>query len=422
MAGTVSVTAMVMMKVENGMSGIFAHGQQIPGTTLAIEEHTLLGEGATARRTLRTEVESPSGVKFVGRIKDIVGGSTSPLPQCYSSPAADPSKGSWRACEHGMDESPTDMVNWSYSQREFGRSPGCSQKWAEQHPGERPMPFSIWEADNCFLDTVTADKFCRVMEGRKGLLFVGDSLTRLMSTTLASTLRAEGIVAGSDQRCHDEWLACNGTLKMHYQRNDFLDTRTERTFENNTRGFDQKHCERPDLSKTRCTIFADDDTLSGFDTLVVNSGAHPRPGERYGPAMEVASRTIAASMKRLHGDDDTILIVRNTVPGHSDCNDRMFEGPVDLDVALALVDAAPESYKFSTFHDNNKLLEDAFLRDPKDGWRLIDSYTPTVLRPDLHIGGNDCLHYCIPGPTDHWVRLLYNMLLVATGNDAGREP
>lgn len=55
MAGTVSVTAMVMMKVENGMSGIFAHGQQIPGTTLAIEEHTLLGEGATARRTLRTE-------------------------------------------------------------------------------------------------------------------------------------------------------------------------------------------------------------------------------------------------------------------------------------------------------------------------------------------------------------------------------
>ena len=69
-------------------------------------------------------VESPSGVKFVGRIKDIVGGSTSPLPQCYSSPAADPSKGSWRACEHGMDESPTDMVNWSYSQREFGRSPG----------------------------------------------------------------------------------------------------------------------------------------------------------------------------------------------------------------------------------------------------------------------------------------------------------
>lgn len=143
-----------------------------------------------------------------------------------------------------------------------------------------------------------------------------------MSTTLASTLRAVGVVAGSDQRCHDEWLACNGALKIHYQRNDFLDTRTERLFQNNTRGFDEKHCERPDLSKTRCTIFADDETLAGFDTLVVNSGAHPRPGERYGPAMEIAGPTIAASMRRLHGDDDAILVVRNTVPGHSDCNDR----------------------------------------------------------------------------------------------------
>lgn len=99
----------------------------------------------------------------------------------------------------------------------------------------------------------------------------------------------------------------------------------------------------------------------------------------------------------------------------------MFEGPVDLDVALALVDAAPESYKFRTFHDNNRLLEEAFLGDPSDGWWLIDSYTPTVLRPDLHRGGADCLHYCIPGPVDHWVRLLYNVLLVATGSEAGGE-
>lgn len=36
------------------------------------------------------------------------------------------------------------------------------------------MPFYAWEAEKCFLDTVDADKFCRVMEGRKGLLFVGE--------------------------------------------------------------------------------------------------------------------------------------------------------------------------------------------------------------------------------------------------------
>lgn len=52
------------------------------------------------------------------------GGPEASLPQCYSTPAADPSVGEWRKCEHGMDDSPTDMVNWSFSDREFGRAPG----------------------------------------------------------------------------------------------------------------------------------------------------------------------------------------------------------------------------------------------------------------------------------------------------------
>lgn len=150
-----------------------------------------------------------------------------------------------------------------------------------------------------------------------------------MCTTLASILRAETIVSGSDQRCHDEWSACGGSLKIVFQRNDFLDTRTERRFENNSRGFDQKHCVRPDLSKTRCTIFADDDTLREFDTLVVNSGAHPRTPAKYGPAMEEASQKIGQAMRRLHsgeddesGDEGPILVVRNTVPGHWECNER----------------------------------------------------------------------------------------------------
>lgn len=61
MAGTaVSVTVIMMtMVMMNGMSRVFAHGQQqqIPGTTLVRDERPLLEEGsrAAARRTLRTE-------------------------------------------------------------------------------------------------------------------------------------------------------------------------------------------------------------------------------------------------------------------------------------------------------------------------------------------------------------------------------
>lgn len=49
---------------------------------------------------------------------------TDALPQCYSSPSADPSTGVWRKCEDGVRESPVDMVNWNFSEKEFGREPG----------------------------------------------------------------------------------------------------------------------------------------------------------------------------------------------------------------------------------------------------------------------------------------------------------
>ena len=46
-------------------------------------------------------------------------------------------------------------------------------------------------------------------------------------------------------------------------------------------------------------------------------------------------------------------------------------------------------------HFQNSILEDAFSADL--GWKLLDAYSPTVLRADMHTGGNDCLHYCVVG-------------------------
>ncbi|CAN0336237.1 unnamed protein product, partial [Ectocarpus sp. 12 AP-2014] len=106
-----------------------------------------------------------------------------------------------------------------------------------------------------------------------------------------------------------------GALTLSWYRNDYLDTRTD--------GFDTVHCEDPDLSASRCVVFADDATLIQFDTLVVNAGAHRRSGglEAYGSMMMNASESLTSSMRRLHGDN-AILVVRNTVPGHGESYDR----------------------------------------------------------------------------------------------------
>ncbi|CAN0410371.1 unnamed protein product [Ectocarpus sp. 12 AP-2014] len=94
----------------------------------------------------------------------------------------------------------------------------------------------------------------------------------------------------------------------------------------------------------------------------------------------------------------------------------MFGGPVDLDTALDLVARGPPRYKWTTFGDRNKLLEEVF-EATNGGWTLLDAYSPTILRADFHASEEDGLHYCLPGPLDHWVVLLYNILLEKVKSD-----
>lgn len=138
-----------------------------------------------------------------------------------------------------------------------------------------------------------------------------------MTTTLASILRADGV---SLDTFKDDWEACGGALKVRFMRNDFLDTRTSPRYKTLL-------CERgsaggPTVNNTRCRIFATDETLGEFDTLVVNSGAHPRAAHEFGRQMDAASAALTKSMHRLHGKDKAVLVVRNTIPGHWDCTER----------------------------------------------------------------------------------------------------
>lgn len=70
--------------------------------------------------------DGTGGVQMVGagdEEQEQEDGPDTSLPRCYSRPSADPSEGSWRKCENGMDDSPTGMVNWAYPEKEFGSYP-----------------------------------------------------------------------------------------------------------------------------------------------------------------------------------------------------------------------------------------------------------------------------------------------------------
>ncbi|CAM9583173.1 unnamed protein product, partial [Ectocarpus sp. 12 AP-2014] len=96
------------------------------------------------------------------------------LPRCFSSTAADPSQGRWKKCERGIDESPANTGNFIGPWKKIKIEKRCSEIWLEEHKGQGPpppMPYWKWEPSACRLEEVDENKFCRVMEGREGLLF-----------------------------------------------------------------------------------------------------------------------------------------------------------------------------------------------------------------------------------------------------------
>ena len=311
---------------------------------------------------------------------------------CYSSQEFDPSIGSWVQTANGVKDS---HVNSSVIHLGFYNK--CKHGWDDIH--DTPQPYWKWEAEDCHLENMDKEKFCRVMNGRKGLLLVGDSLTRLMTTTIASMIGATLTLVEKEG---DLWEACDGKTMMRFIRNDYLDT-------GNTTGF----CVHMDGKRANafCNIFADDETLESFDTLVVNSGAHAMYDyDEYEMSMEMSGRILSEKMRRLHGNR-AVYIARNTPPGHWECDSHTYLGPVKPNVAQHLVDESPHKYNWEQFEELNVAFEKGFSKEM--GWWMIDAFTPTFMRADSHIGDGDCLHYCVPGPADHWVDLFYNILLRA---------
>ncbi|CAN0009966.1 unnamed protein product [Phaeothamnion confervicola] len=287
----------------------------------------------------------------------------------------------------------------------------CDQRWADHHnisvTGLRPLWH--WCPESCRLPAFRKLDFCDAVRSRDitGFLVVGDSLNRLFMTTLAMALRSERLPDQSDKISAggEAYLACGGALRLKFVRNDIL--RVQNMSDDNSCATEGKI--------NICQSFMPYlDAGQGYNAVVVNSGAHYIDDDAYVVSMTVAADAISARMREAHADS-SLMLFRNTVPGSPDCDN--FEGspPLELGEAESIVASASnkepeEEYKPGVFKYNwadlkrhNALAEPIFAAR---GFVLLDVYTPTVRRFDSHIGGADCLHYCIPGPIDHWIRLL----------------
>jgi hypothetical protein len=49
--------------------------------------------------------------------------------------------------------------------------------------------------------------------------------------------------------------------------------------------------------------------------------------------------------------------------------------------------------------------------------RYLDLWSLSIKRPDAHLKGNDCSHFCLPGLPNEWLQFMWHLMVTAAKND-----
>ena len=103
---------------------------------------------------------------------------------------------------------------------------------------------------------------------------------------------------------------------------------------------------------------------------------------------------------------DTVVIFRNTAPGHADFEKYFHAKPWDIPHNTTNDAHYDLTWKWEEFQGQNVKLK-RLLDDHYPNYLYMDIDYMTRLRPDGH---RDPLHYCIPGPMRGWTELFFQIL------------
>lgn len=238
-----------------------------------------------------------------------------------------------------------------------------------------------WDDDS--LLPFSRDTFCDTIKDYRQVLFIGDSLIHGMFMSLSLLLGTDyKLIAGIKIRFFTNVTVC-GDKRLVYVRNDDL-------------------AERPTQrgSNKICKNFKSE--LQKSDVVVVNRGIH------YSPINDVMR-----DLKEFFGTIDYSrqkLFYRTSVAGHPNCDQILT--PFLEDQPQPPLTKKELGWHWDRMDYQNDVVL-GYLSTNHPSVSIIDIVHETKLRGDLHIGGGDCLHYCLPGPMDHWNRVFMNKLKLA---------
>lgn len=223
------------------------------------------------------------------------------------------------------------------------------------------------------------------------ILFVGDSLQEEMFITFMSALRnMPGCIVqghGNDGKVQESVPCSNANISSLRHDEAWMEGGNEANFS---------------MSNVHWSSLIAEQNIS---ILVINRGAHYKPDSIVLDSLAHTFRTLEARHPHL------LIVYRSTGPAHFDCKNYFDSKPLKS-YTLPKVLYNDSSYHWTQFNRQNLKVK-TMIANYFPRVIYLDVYTSTVLRADSHcVTESDCLHYCIPGPIDNWVTLLFNALLL----------
>eukprot|EP00667_Euglena_gracilis_P010670 EG_transcript_10866 len=258
---------------------------------------------------------------------------------------------------------------------------------------ERQIPLSYnWQPDRtCDPQPPPWSKALVCDHHRGDVLVVGDSLSYGFFVVLHLALGA----------------SCNGTVICPDHTFRILFTRNDRLLLTNRSYFDKQHSEIIDSWFPALLL------SPSIGTVLLNRGAH------YTRSDIVLEQVQGVLHALRQARPDVLVVFRNTAGGHHNCwRDGGVNGP-PTQVPYQSWKGQADPHHWKEFPRQNRLLE-ALIRARFPGVLYLDVEQATSFRQDSHLSAGDCLHYCIPGPLDHWVEA-FAQLLWAVGRHCPRE-
>ncbi|CAO3576628.1 unnamed protein product [Absidia cylindrospora] len=273
----------------------------------------------------------------------------------------------------------------------------CDKRFYKTHASTLPRPETQYEwqpsggggdEKTCLraLPKPSPQQWCRVLNGRH-ILLVGDLMQYQLHELFLDYLRDGPTVCFGELNCKDHTICADLDSRLRYLRNDVLaDNRLHDNHHGTPSGsivawpFVASNILKtyPILVLNRSPIAEDDNT---FITSLIQTLAYIR---RTAPNM--------------------LIVYRSSGIGHPYCDDATDHGP--LKKPLTDDEKKHLPFGWAELERRNAM---ARVIVEEAGGVFVDLAALTDTRPDGHVGGHDCLRYCIPGPLDTWLDILYQV-------------